>query len=81
MSNLNHLTDEELLRFTRAKADASPVIKELCVRLEAKLDEVEDLEKKKTSNIVADFSCPCCEAQIVVEIDPEDNELISVKGK
>ena len=57
----NH-TDQELLQVLSEKRQHSPIIEELCQRLESYMPV-----SQKETNINAD--CPVCEAKLNVDID------------
>lgn len=68
---LANLTDEELVRHLDEAAGYSPVIRELCKRLEAKDDELTDMNTRT--------ECPVCQAQIEVAADI-DNTRYELKA-
>lgn len=59
MTNLRHLTDDELLQELGPVRHQSPVISELCVRLEA---------ATKSPDLFT-LSCPVCRANLDAEYD------------
>ena len=61
----NH-TDQELLQVLSEKRQHSPIIEELCQRLESYMPV-----SQKETNIAAD--CPVCEAKLKIDVDV--NEL------
>lgn len=61
----NH-TDQELLQVLSEKRQHSPIIEELCQRLESYMPV-----SQKETNISAD--CPVCEAKLKIDVDV--NEL------
>lgn len=68
MTKYNYLGDLELLSLFDEKAAASPVIKELCDRLE-KYVVPQDFYKDTDERV----ECPVCEAKLTVEHDETDN--------
>lgn len=68
MAGYSHLDDLELLSQFDDKAAVSPIIKELCDRLEkhvAPRDPYKDTDER--------VECPVCEAKLTVEHDEADN--------
>ena len=69
---LTHLTNAELLHDLDERRHRSPVLEELCKRLEA-LVTTETLE-----DYAPRVSCPVCEADLHVEVD-HGNKLFDLK--
>lgn len=65
-TNYSNHTDQELLQVLSHKRQQSPIIEELCQRLEAYMPV-----SQKETNISAD--CPVCEAKLKIDVDV--NEL------
>ena len=64
-TNYSTLSDKELLSFLDSKRAESPVIQELCSRLEARLDDIDALlctSGKEDARAV----CPICEAKVTI---------------
>lgn len=61
-SNYTNLTDQELLQVLSEKRMRSPIIEELCQRLETYGPAFQ-----KETNIK--IECPVCEAQLKIDID------------
>lgn len=64
-SNYANYTDQELLQVLSEKRQHSPIIEELCQRLES----YTHINQKET-NITVD--CPVCEAKLNIDIDVSD---------
>lgn len=77
MTTYTHLTDEEFLNTLDDARHYSPVIKELCRRLEAKsAEDQRKAEIAESTNQRAE--CPVCEAALEVEYDG-GNDLFELR--
>jgi hypothetical protein len=65
---MSHLTNEELLRALDERKERSPIIFELCRRLEKLDTEVTSIDE--SSNQVM---CPVCMASLLADIDHDNN--------
>lgn len=68
MANYSHLTDQELLNHCEDRRHMSPILDELCKRLDA---FVEGESKMVDAN--HQVECPACAAPLLVEPDPANN--------
>lgn len=72
----DHLTDTELLSSVLIKRNQSPLINELCNRMEALLEQVDELQEQiKACGPVQVVTCPVCEAKLTAEQVSTDIEL------
>jgi hypothetical protein len=71
-TTFTNYTTEELLRLVDDKRTRSPLIDELCTRLEASADEAVDQVKEDTSH---EAPCPICAAELVVAYDVAANKF------
>ena len=65
MRVFNHLTDDELLRQLGVARFHSPVIEELCKRMET----------NQASVVRGELECPVCMALLDASFDPDKQEL------
>ena len=73
-----HLADEEFLRICSDKRHQSPIIEELCQRLEEYLGVDKPISDEIKLECKNDFNCPICEAKFSVEFNPDDDDQIQV---
>ncbi len=66
-----NLTDEELLKNAEPMRSSSPVIEELCQRLEKHIDQAAELDAIK----VTQHRCPECDCAVQVHYVAEENKL------
>jgi hypothetical protein len=66
-TSYSHYSNEELLRYVDDKRGHSPIIEELCQRLEKKT------LKEETQAANNNVECPVCESQLVVDYDQGNN--------
>ena len=66
-----NLTDEELLKNAEPMRSSSPVIEELCQRLEKHIDQAAELSKIETTQ----HQCPECDCAVQVHYIAEENKL------
>lgn len=60
-----NFSDDELLNEVDAKRQYSPILEELCCRLEKKALDLRDTNHK--------VECPVCEASLIADLDTENN--------
>lgn len=65
-TKFDHLTDEEFVRSLHDKRAQSPIIDDLCARLEQRIDDAPD-------DIDNEVCCPVCEAAL--KIADKDGKL------
>ena len=73
-----HLTDEEFLRLCSDKRHQSPIIEELCQRLEEYLGCDKPSDREIELRCKNEFTCQVCEAKFKVEFNPDDDDQIQV---
>lgn len=77
--NYSSLTNKELLRFIDDKRSDSPIIKELCDRLEQLMDTIDDIEKLPGDHETKS-TCPVCDAKITIATTIDLNKESHVYG-
>ena len=73
-----HLTDEEFLNICQEKRHQSPIIEELCQRLEEYLGRDKPSDGEVKLECKNEFNCQVCEAKFKVEFNPDDDDQIQV---
>lgn len=68
------MSDSELLRELDGVRDKSPVIQELCIRLEENLTETE-ITLSTSEDTKHSVKCPICQAMLFVDYDINDDEF------
>lgn len=70
-----HFIDEEFIRLCHDKRQQSPIIEELCQRLEEYFGTDKALTDEIKLECKNNFTCQVCEAKFSVEFDNESDEL------
>ncbi len=75
MSKYRTYTNQELLTLIDDKRHQSPIINELCLRLE-KNNFNDDLYNpgETCESVLESITCPICEAKITLETDPDETK-------
>lgn len=75
-----HLTDEEFLNICQEKRHQSPIINELCQRLEEFICSDQPVTDEINLELKNEHRCPVCETKIEIEFSSIDDK-ISFKPK
>ena len=75
-----HLTDEEFLNICQEKRHQSPIINELCQRLEEFIYSDQPVTDEINLELKNEHRCPVCETKIEIEFSSIDDK-ISFKPK
>lgn len=68
-SNLSHLTNDELIAHLQPRCYKSPVVSELCVRIEQLLLLPTITEGQAIISFPHNMECPVCEAELFINSD------------
>ena len=76
ITKFGFLTDEEILQLCHTKRQQSPLIEELCQRLEFYLEEENDSDDAPSPE--DNLFCPVCESKLRLEIETTTEDSVVI---
>ncbi len=73
ITKYRNLSNKELLSWLESKRVSSPIIDELCSRIESMPETTNVI-----TNVLAHIECPVCEAKLKI-LEDENNEIYTLK--